>query len=148
MHCVYSAAYCLSVLLHQTGQATGSEALELLGRFGVKLRISSALWDCDAGVVVGGEGREMEVEIGMRETVPNSKRRSLEGESAKEESVEEGGELGVLRHLDKVRIFRNAVPPELHAALCKAFNPSSVFWRETNYLDRGYFSFWWVTFSF
>ena len=38
--------------------------------------------------------------------------------------------------VDKVRVFRNAVPRDIHQVLSAAFAPASPFWRETNYEER------------
>ena len=38
--------------------------------------------------------------------------------------------------------FSNAVPPQLLQQLQAAFAPRSPFWRETDFKQRGYFSFW------
>jgi hypothetical protein len=37
--------------------------------------------------------------------------------------------------------FAGALPPILYKKLCKVFSPSAAFWRESDYQNRGYYSF-------
>ena len=46
------------------------------------------------------------------------------------------------RDYDLVRRFDSALPKPLLRALQRAFSPASQFWVETDYKERGYFSFW------
>lgn len=47
-----------------------------------------------------------------------------------------------LSNIPDVARFSGAVPPALLRRLQSAFSPTSPFWEESNYAERGYFSFW------
>ncbi len=39
------------------------------------------------------------------------------------------------------KAFMGAIPSKLHEKLCKAFSPSAAYWKESDYQNRGYYSF-------
>ena len=58
--------------------------------------------------------------------------------------VKPGANAGATEDTEETEVVRweGGVPPELLRRLKAAFAQDSPFWRETDYAERGYFSFW------
>ena len=110
--CVTLAAYMCALTLHQTEDFQGG--LRYLAMFDIRFRLTPALWRM------------------VNTPLPLVAKR-------------QGG--SKMNHVANradaaVSLCAHAVPEPLLHALQEAFAPSSPFWSETDYEERGYFSFW------
>ena len=114
------ARLALAIALHQLGRH--KEASEQLSHFGFAQQLAPALWRYNVREADQGTGT-----VASQHLAPPAATAAAQQDW----------------HATPVRLFRDAVPPKLRAALCTAFAPEAPFWRETQYASgrHGYYSF-------
>ena len=110
--CLEQAHYLCALGLHQVGQYR--KALQFVKMFNVRYRIHPHVWDAANR---GGQGAEC-----VEGTEETKARRPCKGTPPE--------------------LYARAVPPKLKLELCSIFAKNSQFWAETDYHERGYYSFW------
>jgi hypothetical protein len=112
--CIAKCTYLAALMLHQ--QQRGHETDALLRRFGVNWKISSPVW---AAAMTSSAA---------------SAAATLPASSSASQCVTNVGPV--------VQYVPSVVPLYWSDRMRGMFRPSSPFWEETNYAERGYFSFW------
>ncbi|KAG8466731.1 hypothetical protein KFE25_008110 [Diacronema lutheri] len=109
------AAGAMTAALVRSQRGEHAAATPILRRFGLRLRLSPAVWAAAAAPA--------------SHALPCPAPRLTAGQAA----------------VPPVRLFADAVPPALASTLCAAFAPGAAFWRQTGYhtasVEKRYFTF-------